>query len=45
MVSALLKYVLQYHDEHLKNSKDITTFEKKMKTCLFKGHRCPWITH
>ena len=39
-VSAFLKWVLQHYgivfitDEHLKESKDITTFKKRLKTCF-----------
>ena len=32
-------------DEHLKNSKDITTFKKRLKTYLYKGHYCSGIAH
>ena len=32
-------------DEHLKQSKDITTFKKRLKTYLFNGYYCSGIVH
>ena len=32
-------------DEHLKKSKDTTTFKKRLKTYLFKGDYCSRIAH
>ena len=34
-----------FTDEHLKQSKNITTFKKQLKTYLFDGYYCSGIVH